>query len=194
MIAQPPIDAASTMRMVKVVWDKLEPPIWELSLVADEEAAETWLVNVTESTETVGLATVVDGLVSGAETGVFEVEDEVGVDEVDEVVVVEETAELVGLVELIADVDELDEVEEVEAKEEGDVLGTIGAGPNEICETLEGVGEGEALEDGGVEELPTGGSLPAPMAPSPSESVARTSRGAGALILIMRLRSTWSRR
>jgi len=99
------------MRIVRVVWDRLEPPIWELSLDEDEEGAGTWLVNVTESTEVVGPMMLSDGLVSGVETGVFEVEEEVVVDEVDELVVVdEERVELVEVVELVLDVDELDEV------------------------------------------------------------------------------------
>jgi|SRR6266702_4365513 len=89
MIAQPPIEAASTMKIVKVVWDRLEPPIWELSMDEDEEAAGMWSVKVTESTEVWPLMTG-DGLVSGVETGVLEVEDEVEVDKVDELVVVDE--------------------------------------------------------------------------------------------------------
>jgi hypothetical protein len=121
-------------------------------------------------------------------TGVLEVEeeDEVGLDEVDEVVVVEETVELVELVELVLDVDELDdEVEELKAKEGGDELETVvELETDETCEAEEGVGEGDALEDGVVDGLSTGGLLPKPRAP----------RGGVALILIMRLRSTWSRR
>jgi hypothetical protein len=35
-----------------VVRERLEPPIWESSALADDEAAGTWLVSVTESTET----------------------------------------------------------------------------------------------------------------------------------------------
>jgi hypothetical protein len=37
MIAHPPTDAASTMMIVRVVWDRLEPPIAVLSLAAEEE-------------------------------------------------------------------------------------------------------------------------------------------------------------
>jgi hypothetical protein len=137
---------------------------------------------------------------------VFGVEDGVGVDEVDEVVV--EEVELVELVELVLDVDELDEVcgsdqhprkllnskqgyltEELEPEEEGGVLeaGKLGsdeAGP------VEGVGVGELLGDGVVEVLLAGGSTTSPR----TSGIWRTWRGAGALILIMRLRSTWSRR
>lgn len=117
-------------------------------------------------------------------------EDEVGADEVVGVVAVEETIELVGLVELVLDVGELEGVKELEAEVEGDVLET--GELDEACETMRGVGEGDSLGDGVVDELPTGGSLPAPTAPSPGDPL--PSRRDGALILIMRLRSTWSRR
>jgi len=50
MITQPPMDAAITMRIVMAECERLEPPIWELSALEDE-AAGTWLVSVTESTE-----------------------------------------------------------------------------------------------------------------------------------------------
>ena len=38
MIAHPPTDAASTMIMVRVVWDRLEPPI--VASLAAEEVGE----------------------------------------------------------------------------------------------------------------------------------------------------------
>jgi len=129
-----------------------------------------------------------DNALGGVEAGVIEAgADEGGVD--DEVVgVEEETVELVELVELILDVDELDEVEELVEEEESDVLETTELETDETCGTMEGVGEGDALGDE-EDEIATGGSLPAPKVPIPEES-----GGALALILIMRLRSTWSRR
>jgi hypothetical protein len=51
MIAQPPTDAASTMRIVMAERERLEPPIWELVSELLDEGAGTWLVSVTESTE-----------------------------------------------------------------------------------------------------------------------------------------------
>lgn len=74
--------------------------------------------------------------------------------------------------------------------EEVEVLETSELESDE-SETVEGVGEGDALGDGMVVvELATGGSLPAPMAPAPGVSA----KGNPALILTMRLRSPWSRR
>jgi hypothetical protein len=112
IIAQPPTDAASTMRMVMVVRGRLEPPIWALSAFADEEAAGTWLVSVTESTETdwpltgvcVACATFcVDGM--GA---AFDVE-EGRREELDEVALDVVVVELLELTKLALDVAEADE-------------------------------------------------------------------------------------
>jgi hypothetical protein len=44
------MDAAIIMRIVMAEWERLEPPIWELSALEDV-AAGAWLVSVTESTE-----------------------------------------------------------------------------------------------------------------------------------------------
>lgn len=97
-----------------VVRGRLEPPIWALSAFADEEAAGTWLVNVTESTEAdwpltgVCVACVacasfwVDGI------GAFDVEEGRG-EELDEVALEVVVVELLELTKLALDVVEADE-------------------------------------------------------------------------------------
>jgi hypothetical protein len=49
------------MRMVMVVWERLEAPSWELLGLDDDEAAGIWLVYVTESTEGDAPLVVVNG-------------------------------------------------------------------------------------------------------------------------------------
>lgn len=51
MMAQPPIDAASTIMIVRVVRERLDAPSCVL-FAAEDEAAATWLVSVTDSIET----------------------------------------------------------------------------------------------------------------------------------------------
>jgi hypothetical protein len=99
------MDAASIMRIIMVVWERLDPPIWLLSALDDDEAAGTWLVTVTESTEADGVLLVADC----AFLCVDDVALDVGADEeeVDEVVVWTEAVELVELAELLL-VDEVD--------------------------------------------------------------------------------------
>ncbi|KAH9167389.1 hypothetical protein EDB89DRAFT_1910071 [Lactarius sanguifluus] len=92
--------------------------------------ARVLLIIITESTEVAELPVVDDGLVSGVETGVVGVEDEVGVDE---------AVELVELVEGVLDVDELYEELKIE---EDDELEAIKLESEETCG--DGVGEGGA--------------------------------------------------
>jgi hypothetical protein len=111
IIAQPPTDAASTMRMVMVVRGRLEPPIWALSAFDDEEAAGTWLVSVTESTETdwplMGVC-VTCAPFCGDGTRAFDVE-EGRREELDEVALEVVVVELLELTKLTLDVAEADE-------------------------------------------------------------------------------------
>jgi hypothetical protein len=97
------MDAASIMRIIMVVWERLDPPIWLLSALGDDEAAGTLLVTVIDSTEADGVLLVATFLCADG------VALDVGADEevVDEVVVWAAVVEVVELAELLL-VDEAD--------------------------------------------------------------------------------------
>jgi hypothetical protein len=205
------MDAASTMRMVMVVWDRLDAPIWELLALADEEAG-TWLVSVTESTE--ADAPLLVGAAFLIAEGVVDVE-EVEEVEVDEVVVVE-TVELVELAELRLGVDEVDSAysadkftwaspskwkkkkrltEEVDNDAASDAVSWSGEGVAEAaCWLSEWEGEAGVFE--GVEGVvvSSGGLAPAPTAPGFRSAREPLPGRAAARTLIMRLILGWSRR
>jgi hypothetical protein len=187
------MDAAIMMRIVIAEWERLEPPIWALSVLGDE-AAGTWLVSVTESTEAGWPLETVSGLFPCVgDVGVLDVEWVEEVEGVREVVVGVGAAELVELTELWLNVDETDEIAGLDTDEAADELGWGEREADEGCDVSEGAER--AVLEGVEEERPSVEGLgAAPTAPEAWGGCWRGTGGNAARILIMRLRLRWSRR